>query len=476
MTSRRGQMDSSHLLRHTVIDGGYCIGCGACASLSGSPLRMQWNDEGLIEAVHTGALATAHVPVDSVCPFSDSAVDEDALATELFREALEHHAAVGRYQRCFVGSVADSATRESASSGGLGRFIAASLLTEGLVSRVAHVVPRKRTRAENPLFSYEVTTDPQQVLHGAKSAYYPVTLADIADQLFGDDSPIAVAGLPCFIKALRLIARNSAPARRNLKYTIGLFCGGMRSARYAELIAWQLNVHPDDLAEVDFREKYGDRPANHKGHRVRQSNGVTKLGSSKELFGTDYGMGFFKPKACDFCDDVTAELADVSIGDAWLPDHVHDPQGTSAVVVRSAAILELVERQRAAGRLRLQAVPAATIAKSQASSLRHRREGTRYRVERCSTLGTWSPPKRAFAVPPAPTHRRKLYDMREKIRDESHTAFRDALTRNEYRYFEEGMQPLVRRYRRLARPLPSRALGRIRTLLKQLAQRLGARR
>jgi coenzyme F420-reducing hydrogenase beta subunit len=31
-----------------------------------------------------------------------------------------------------------------------------------------------------------------------------------------------------------------------------------------------------------------------------------------------WGTGLFKSNACDFCDDVTTELADVSL-DAWIP-------------------------------------------------------------------------------------------------------------------------------------------------------------
>ncbi len=31
-------------LLETVIDGGYCIGCGACASISDSPLKMQLDE------------------------------------------------------------------------------------------------------------------------------------------------------------------------------------------------------------------------------------------------------------------------------------------------------------------------------------------------------------------------------------------------------------------------------------------------
>jgi coenzyme F420 hydrogenase subunit beta len=33
-------------LFEAVVDGGYCIGCGACAALPGSPIRMKLDDSG----------------------------------------------------------------------------------------------------------------------------------------------------------------------------------------------------------------------------------------------------------------------------------------------------------------------------------------------------------------------------------------------------------------------------------------------
>lgn len=37
-----------------------------------------------------------------------------------------------------------------------------------------------------------------------------------------------------------------------------------------------------------------------------------------QAVGNMWGTGLFKANSCDFCDDVTTELADISLGDAWL--------------------------------------------------------------------------------------------------------------------------------------------------------------
>ncbi|WP_150299123.1 Coenzyme F420 hydrogenase/dehydrogenase, beta subunit C-terminal domain [Pseudomonas profundi] len=45
----------------------------------------------------------------------------------------------------------------------------------------------------------------------------------------------------------------------------------------------------------------------------------------KEI-GDIYGEGPFKENACNFCEDVTIELADISLGDASLQPYSQDGQ------------------------------------------------------------------------------------------------------------------------------------------------------
>ena len=96
----------------------------------------------------------------------------------------------------------------------------------------------------------------------------------------------------------------------------------LKSKAFAELCAWQCGIRPSELRAIDFRTKLANRPANDYAVTVTGGNNGHAISSTKptsELFGSNWGLGFFKYKACDFCDDVVAETADVSLGDAWLP-------------------------------------------------------------------------------------------------------------------------------------------------------------
>jgi len=406
-----------------------------------------------------------------VCPFSGAAASEDELGRELFPKA-HGDAAIGRFLTCYTGYVNDPSLRARGSSGGLGRWLACELLRRGLVDAVVHVAEESGgAREGGPLHRYCVARTVDEVLAASRSAYYPVQMADVLDYVRRTPGRYAFTGVPCFVKGLRLLARAEPLFAKRIAFTIGLVCGHLKSARYAELLGWQLGVSPGDLGKIDFREKIGAR-ANEKGVVVADRAGRRPPPrTTPHLFGADYNLGFFQYQACDFCDDVFAELADVSVGDAWLPEFISDPAGTSIVVARNATIGRIIEDARLRGELAVVEAAPARLRTSQRGGLRHRREGLSYRLDQCDRAGRWRPPKR---VRPSRLRlrpqRRKIYQARARLREVSHEAFQEARRAGNLSQFREQMVPLVRQYRSLYRPgWPRRARRGVERRLRALS-------
>ena len=42
---------------------------------------------------------------------------------------------------------------------------------------------------------------------------------------------------------------------KKLKFYFAIFCGHLKTENYAEMIGWQMGIHPDDLEKIDFRVK-----------------------------------------------------------------------------------------------------------------------------------------------------------------------------------------------------------------------------
>ena len=98
----------------------------------------------------------------------------------------------------------------------------------------------------------------------ARSRYYPVTLAGVLAEIQKTpESRFALVGIPRFVKAARLLARQDPFFARAIRFHIGLVCGHLKSSAYAECLGWLAGLAPDDLENVELRRKTPGQPANH---------------------------------------------------------------------------------------------------------------------------------------------------------------------------------------------------------------------
>lgn len=403
----------------SIAASGLCIGCGACAGLqSPDEAVMAWDGYGELKPRAASDRPSAGSRMfAAICPFSPEARDETAIAAAAFPDAAIDHPLVGRFEAAYVGHAEEDGFRLSGSSGGMVSWVAAELVRRKLVDGIAHVAPLDGTGG--PLFGYRVSRTIDEVRRGAKSRYHPVHLADVLREIRARPGRYAIVGVPCFVKAIRLLGTQDPVLRKRIPFTLGLFCGHMKSSRFVDSFAWQMGVSRDAVARVEYRLKNPDRPANWYTAHLTLADGRAVWKDWWHLADGDWGAGFFQNAACNYCDDVVAETADIAFGDAWVEPYSSDGRGTNVVIVRSPLFHRMVETARQEGRLTLQPVDADFIVATQEAGLRHRREGLAYRL-------TWSkrgilPRKRVFPSRAGITARRRLvYRMRAIIAKWSH--------------------------------------------------------
>ena len=444
-------MTEAKELYQNIIKNNYCIGCGACASVTDSPFKMKMNDFGNIVATSTEDLDNNKSKVLKICPFSNYAKNEDEISNIVFPMVKKVDAKIGRYIECFAGHVKEGYFRENGSSGGVAKWLGYTLLKENKIDYFVQLLPNQTKDPKQPLFDYVIISDKDEVLKGSKSSYYPVSLVSVIKTIKEKEGRYAITGVPCFIKTLRLLALEEKCLNERIKYTIGIICGGMKSANHSKLIGWQLGVSPENLVGIDFRRKYKDRPASNKIYQVwSNTDNIERYEDSNKIIGTDWGSGFFKPKACDYCDDVVGETADISIGDAWLPQFVNDPNGTSIMVIRNSDIVEILKKYRTTNKLVLHKLTAEEVATSQEGGFRHRREALSYRIAKKEINNSWYPTKRIKANQFKISNKRKLiYSLREKIARQSHISSFNALMKNDLNIFLKEIAPLTKKYNKL---------------------------
>jgi coenzyme F420-reducing hydrogenase beta subunit len=359
------------------------------------------------------------------CPFSPAAPNEDALASHRFGRTPFDDEKIGLFMAAWVGHVVEGGYRTEGSSGGMTSWVAAELLRTGAVDGVAHVAAEDRQSAGR-FFGYRIARTPEEIGRGAKSRYYPVELSAVLSEIRAVPGRYAIVGVPCFIKAVHLLRRTDPVIRERVTHTLGLFCGHMKSAHLIESFAWQLEAEMKRVRALDYRLKDASRPANWYRTQLELDDGTSLAKDWWHLADGDWGAGFLQNPACDFCDDVVAETADIAFGDAWLEPYSSDGRGTNVVVARSAELAAMIERGIAERRLALERVDADFVAQTQAAGLRHRRDGLAYRL-------TWRrrgllPCKRVSPSAALPLRRKLVYRMRSSIARWSHRMFRLART------------------------------------------------
>ncbi len=385
---------------------------------------MRWDGDGFMKPAGDRAWAeTLSEQFSRQCPFSPAAPNEDEIAAERFSSAAEADPRIGRFEAAYVGHAIEDPFRRNGSSGGLTSWVAAELLRTGSVDGVAHVAPADPHK-EGRFFAYRISRSLDALSEGAKSRYYPVELSSVLREIRETPGRYAVIGVPCFIKAIHLLRRVDPVIGERVTHTLGLFCGHMKSAAMVESFAWQLGAEIGRVRALDYRLKDESRPANWYRAHLDLDDGSTAAQDWWHLADGDWGAGFFQNPACDWCDDVIGETADVSFGDAWVEPYSSDGRGTNVMVVRSRTLADMVEQARRDGRLQLEAVGADFIAQTQAAGLRHRRDGLAYRL-------TWrkrgvQPKKRVIPSAALPLRRKLVYRLRHAIARWSHPMFRTA--------------------------------------------------
>jgi len=408
-----------------IVHSRLCIGCGSCVVGAGdAAASMQFDHYGQLKPGPTGNwYQFRSVAFTQACPFSPGAKNEDELADALFPSTRFHDVALGHFQSAYVGHVSEDDFRDQGSSGGMVTWVATELFRRGLVDGVAHVVASENPQASGRYFHYRIARSEAAIRAGAKSRYYPIELSAVLKQIAATPGRYAVVGIPCFIKAVQLRRLQDPVLHDRILFTLGLFCGHMKSARFIESFAWQMKVAAEQVSKVEYRQKDPNRPANMYNARLQLNNGDSVNRDWWNLADGDWGAGFFMNNACNFCDDVMAETADISFGDAWVEPYASDGRGTNVVVVRSPTIQQIIGEAITAGLLKLQAVDAEFVAQTQAAGLRQRREGLAYRLS-WNRTGV-QPVKRVRPDSKTLAPRRKIiYRMRYYISAWSHLIFR----------------------------------------------------
>jgi len=395
----------TEVVRHDL-----CIGCGLCTALCPQEaLEISWNQHGEYNPIEAVPCTTECGLCLKVCPFADHKENEDTIGKEIYGRILgiRHRPETGYYLASYVGYAEKH--RLSSASGGVVTWLLEKLLAEDVVDHVVCVAP---TGNPERLFSFTIFDTPEEVRAGAGSAYYPVEMSGIIKQVIEVPGRYAVTGLPCFIKAIRLAQKKNIILRERIMVTVGLVCGQLKSRHFTDYIATFAGVR-GNIKGVRYRGKSPDHLASNFYFAFKTENNEERKIFWSEGIAEAWNNRWFTPNACNYCDDVFAECADVTCMDAWLPMYLNDSRGTSFMLARSPLVREMVAQGDG---IRLKSIPVERLVQSQYGVVTVKRQYLAYRLYLDQKSGYKVPVKRmAPNIPKNPLLRREIV-LKEKMR------------------------------------------------------------
>lgn len=376
-----------------VVKNDLCIGCGLCTyKCPSKALEMKWNEYGFLTPVLSGSCDNDGSCL-SVCPFNpfpaEEVKTEDELANIFLNEAPNHHPKIGKYYGLYAGY--SNEFRITSSSGGIATYILTELLEQKIVDYVFSV---KESSNPDSHYEYAISKTKDELIAGSKTRYYPVTLATVFSEIDKIDGNIAIVGVGCFIKAIRLAQQSDPELKKKIKFLVGIICGGVKSRFFTEYLANRAGVPSDLYYKPEFRIKDKNSTAGDYSFGCYNKNTKEFKSIKMRTVGDMWGTGLFKNNACDFCDDVTTELADISLGDAWLQPYVQDGKGTNVLVIRSPIANILITNGIQSGSIKLDKLNEIIFLNSQQGSFNHRHNGLGFRIYKRDKKGYITPPKR----------------------------------------------------------------------------------
>jgi coenzyme F420-reducing hydrogenase beta subunit len=374
-----------------IVENNLCIGCGLCSAICPQhTLEMKWNQYGEYNPIEVKSCDTECGLCLKVCPFEEGNDNEDTIGKAYYGNipGVCHRPETGYFLESFVGYAPNN--RELGSSGGMATWLLSTLLKKGIVDYVIAVVPNDDP---DQLFKFAVLNNPESILKSSGSAYYPVELSGVLREIQNKPGKCAIIGLPCFIKAIRLATQKNKKLNEKIHTIVGIVCGQLKSKYYTEYISALSGVNTP-LQKVNFRGKSPEKPASNFYFSC-----TSKKGAVGKIF-WDEGVAeawlnrWFTPNACNYCDDVFAECADVTFMDAWLPEYFEDHKGNNLILVRSVNAQKIIHDGIAYEEINLKMIPIQKVIESQPAGISEKRINLAYRLYLSVHKGYFAPQKR----------------------------------------------------------------------------------
>ncbi len=320
-------------LQSEVINQGLCTHCGLCAGMSANTLKMTDTPSGPLPSRCSNKAPIVNHEVFQSCP--GKGINYPKLNKLLFNK-LPDSWLVGNFLHSYIGHSTSKEIRRIGASGGLITHVCLYLLDKGLVDGII----MSRMRSDIPWQPETIiATTSEQIKSCAQSIYQPIPVLEIINQLKKFTGKVAMVGLPDQVGAVRSMQTQGNLLANKISFIIGPYVG---TNMYFESI--KSFLRSNGVSDFKSIKKLNYRDGEWPGYlSITLKNGRR---FTAEKFYYNYLIPFFITRSSLTSIDLTNELTDISVGDAWNPTYEKKGQGFSVVIARSKRGLEILKEMK----------------------------------------------------------------------------------------------------------------------------------
>ena len=240
---------------------------------------------------------------------------------------------LGDHLGVFAGYATESSNRAHVASGGLVTTLLATSLRDGLVDAVA--VARSDFADGKLGYRFDLISDPDKVQEYGTSVYFNIPIEKYWREMDRFDGRIALCALPCHIGLLRRLQKEGR-GLANVQLFLSLFCGHNNELELLRFVLRKQGIAESAVADLRVNRTYLG------GHvRISLRDGSHRLIPFRN-FNVYRSLWFFSKQMCRYCDDYLGAVADLSIGDIFVPEYRRRRIKHSAVIARTPRGLKLL--------------------------------------------------------------------------------------------------------------------------------------
>jgi coenzyme F420-reducing hydrogenase beta subunit len=197
-------------------------------------------------------------------------------------------------------------------------------------------------------FQPTLITEPEQVDTLPGSIYHNLAQPRAIELLQENEGRFALVAIPCQLEGIYSYIFSQRPELRDrIAITVGLLCGWQYSHHSIRAICQYKGIDPDSIVEVSYR---GGGPVG----KLRIVTKDGKVTTTSRRVDIGYQVAFdrhFNTPRCHLCINHSNFLADIVVGDAWLPSTVYTKSGISLLICRTEATAQRIGELTEAGRI-----------------------------------------------------------------------------------------------------------------------------